>query len=438
MFNSKQELKEYIRGKVRSVILEAKQIATTYQFSPEQFKLLKDFGTKLSTNGQELYIPELVYIDLQKNKKDSKFKQEMYGTVPPKDEYLMSQILTGMKKSLKNTVRFKNQTYFVLPGTLTKNGNFNFLNPYRNQQSKEEDKPVKVDEPKKDIENTDDLSSRKTSRKWDEENISQEAAKYSSRREFEKSSPAAFRAAYRLDLLPKLFPNDRQNRKWDEESLSKEAAKYLTRGEFKTKDPGAYYATLRFDLIDKFFPIKLHSGSPIKKWDQRTVSQEASKYSSKSEFQKNNQSAYLVALRLGLLDKLFPDTEPQKRWDEESISREAAKYSSRSEFADNSQGAYTAAKRLGILTKLFPNILSGGGPRKWDEETISREAAKYSSRSEFQKNNVNAYHAALRSGLIDKLFPIRYKKRNKNISEPEDDFFPDSDFIEEVKVKKFK
>jgi hypothetical protein len=112
---------------------EGQAIATTYQFSPEQTKVLKEFGAKFSTNGNEMYIPELLYIDLNKNKIDSDFKKEFYDAVPSSDAYLASAIMTAMKKSINtgNSVKIGDKKYFILKGNMTKNGNFNFKNPYR-------------------------------------------------------------------------------------------------------------------------------------------------------------------------------------------------------------------------------------------------------------------------------------------------------------------
>lgn len=47
MFNSKQELKEYIRGKVRSVILEAKIVPVNINISPLQ-RYVYDYEVEIS------------------------------------------------------------------------------------------------------------------------------------------------------------------------------------------------------------------------------------------------------------------------------------------------------------------------------------------------------------------------------------------------------
>lgn len=116
---------------------EGRAIASNYQLNDKQFQVLKDFGVKVSTNGNELYFPELLYIDLSKNKTDSKFKKEFYDTVPSSDQYLVAQVMTAIKKSINpgSNVKIGDKKYFILKGNMTKNSNFNFDNPYRTKSN---------------------------------------------------------------------------------------------------------------------------------------------------------------------------------------------------------------------------------------------------------------------------------------------------------------
>ncbi len=111
-------------------------IATAFQFTPEQFELLKKYGVKQSTSGRELYFPPSIYDELNIDARKSKFKQDFSNTVKLGDQYIASQILTAIKKSLSsgNTVKIKDKTFYVLKGHLTKNNNFNFPNPFRNNK----------------------------------------------------------------------------------------------------------------------------------------------------------------------------------------------------------------------------------------------------------------------------------------------------------------
>jgi hypothetical protein len=107
-------------------IEEGQEIATHYQFTPEQFALLKKYGTKKL--GSELLIPDLVKIDLDTNKTSSKFKTEFFELSP--NRTMASQVLSALNKALKK-VKLEDKVYWSLEGHTTSAGNFNFPNPYR-------------------------------------------------------------------------------------------------------------------------------------------------------------------------------------------------------------------------------------------------------------------------------------------------------------------
>lgn len=191
---------------------EAQQIATDYQFSPEQYDVLKKFGAKLHANGRELFIPAKVYDDLQKHASQSDFKKAFYKTVKNiGGEGMISQIMTALKNSLSagNTADLKGTTYYILQGRLTKNGNFNFPNPSRTNKQIIKSK---FQEPSSDM----DTPQSSTRIKRTPEQIEQEAAKYSSPSEFFKTDPAGYLAytrAVKKGLVSNQFPDAKRGRK---------------------------------------------------------------------------------------------------------------------------------------------------------------------------------------------------------------------------------
>jgi len=253
MFNSKQELKEYIRSKVRSILVESKQ--TDIDEYPMEDELGSSYD--VSYRNGDFYV--YAYDDL-----------------------LNKHAYPG------NKISFKGKDGTVVKAVVMddKDGDYYKLKTVNLQSANE---PANIPSPKR------------WNTKWNEDLISQEAAKYSSRKEFKLNSQAAYVAAVRAGLLDKLFPNDKQKIKWNEDNLSQEAAKYSSRGEFAKNSQAAYIAALRLGLLDKLF-----SSRPNTKWTEDTISQEAAKYSSRKEFQLNNPAAYVAASRKGLLDKLFP------------------------------------------------------------------------------------------------------------------------------------
>jgi hypothetical protein len=89
------------------------------------------------------------------------------------------------------------------------------------------------------------------------------------------------------------------------------------------------------------------------KWNELAITEEASKYETRSTFFAGCQPAYRKASALNLLDKLFP-LNRATNWNEENITTEASKYKTRTDFFDSNRPAYNAAQKLDLLDKLFP------------------------------------------------------------------------------------
>jgi hypothetical protein len=98
--------------------------------TPKQLELFKRFGAKYNSNSNELYVPELLKIEIDKNVVNSDFKKEFYDLVPPEYKQLSTQVLTGIKKSLTNPIKINNQPYYALKGKKSKKDTFYFDNPY--------------------------------------------------------------------------------------------------------------------------------------------------------------------------------------------------------------------------------------------------------------------------------------------------------------------
>jgi predicted GIY-YIG superfamily endonuclease len=89
---------------------------------------------------------------------------------------------------------------------------------------------------------------------------------------------------------------------------------------------------------------------------------EALKYKYRSEFQRKSHSAYIIAKRLGIFNRVTKHmvwkTWPRDVWNLKTISREAKKFKTRSEFMKMSSGAYAAALKLGILNKVCSHTVT--------------------------------------------------------------------------------
>ena len=88
--------------------------------------------------------------------------------------------------------------------------------------------------------------------KWTDEAIAAEAAKYTTRRAFEKGSQAAYQAARRRGILDQVCAGMTAQRvSWTEELLFAEAAKYTTRKAFEKGSRAAYSAAQKRGILDQ-------------------------------------------------------------------------------------------------------------------------------------------------------------------------------------------
>jgi len=86
------------------------------------------------------------------------------------------------------------------------------------------------------------------------------------------------------------------------------------------------------------------------------------------------------------------------KWTHKTISKEALKYKTRSEFMYASKGAYNAAKRLNIFKEVCSHMPE---PKRWTIEELQAEALKYNSRTEFNNENHCAYCVAQKKGKLN-------------------------------------
>lgn len=93
--------------------------------------------------------------------------------------------------------------------------------------------------------------------------------------------------------------------------------------------------------------------------NKENMMQEAKKYSTKEEFKKSNLTAFLAAYRYGYIDEMDwlvkQKQHKKKYWTYENIEKEAIKYDTKTEFFKNNQTAYKAALKLGIIDDFFLN-----------------------------------------------------------------------------------
>jgi len=137
-------------------------------------------------------------------------------------------------------------------------------------------------------------------------------------------------------------------------------------------------------------------------WTYSKLKEEALKYKHRSDFQKCNRSAYITAYKKGILNDICSHMSylqiPNGSWNIETCTNEALKYSTRTEFKNGSPGAWDAATNNNWLDDICTHMPIRPS---WSKDKCQEEALKYKYRTEFKKESPGAYAASLKNNWID-------------------------------------
>ena len=143
---------------------------------------------------------------------------------------------------------------------------------------------------------------------WTIDRCKEEALKYTQRSKFEKGCGSAYIIAMRKGWLDEICIHMTSPQKvsgfWSAEKCLQEARKYSTVSDFKRGSPGAYDACRRHGIYDKCCQ---HMASRQKRkghWTKTRCSQEALKFTCRSDFFKNSLPAYAKCHKMGWLDEV--------------------------------------------------------------------------------------------------------------------------------------
>lgn len=189
-----------------------------------------------------------------------------------------------------------------------------------------------------------------------------EAKKYDTRTElyvknesvYQKSREEGWLNEICLHMIELIHPDGY----WNEENCQIEADKYSSRSEFQTKCGSAYQIARKNDWLDDIcshMPELLH---PVGYWTLATCIKNASKYKTTTEWKSAPRSGYSAAHKNGWLDQcrnhMSKLKKPNGYWTKKTCTKEAKKYTRRSDFGTKSSGAYNVA----LTNKWFKEICS--------------------------------------------------------------------------------
>jgi len=270
---------------------------------------------------------------------------------------------------------------------------------------------------------------------WSKERLEAEAEDCNTKEEFFIKNKDAYVAANAKKMMKDLFKNkendgNKTDRKpkgyWTKEKLQDEVENYDTKTEFKIKNFNAYMAAANKKLLNDLFKDKPNGGGTSTKgtkftrWTEEMIQAEADKYGTITKFREGNEPAYKSALYKKILYKLFADKpnggrsdfgEKTEYWTEDRLKNEVENYKTRVEFYEKNRESYMIAAKKKLLDKLFANKNEKDGLTDkyrekgyWTKERLQAEVDKYDTRIDFFKYSKDAYTAAEKKKLLDKLF----------------------------------
>jgi len=148
----------------------------------------------------------------------------------------------------------------------------------------------------------------KTNKFWTKEKCLEEALKYKTKTEFQKKSGSAYNHSLKRKFINEICMHMVEKKKfngyWTKEKCLEEALKYKTRTEFKKFSPSPFSKSEKNKWLDE---ICLHMKKKKKingYWTKEKCLEEALKYKTKTEYQKNSTSSYISARLNNWLDEI--------------------------------------------------------------------------------------------------------------------------------------
>lgn len=138
-------------------------------------------------------------------------------------------------------------------------------------------------------------------------------------------------------------------------------------------------------------------------WTYERCKEEANKYSSKSEFQKGNGTAYAVARKKRWINDWFGNKiNPNNTWTKEKCYEEALKYDTIKDFRAKSAVAYcTACHNKWNKDYTWLKTSKGNSRLIWTKEKCYEAALGCKTRRELQKKSSKAYQYSMKNGWIN-------------------------------------
>ena len=245
------------------------------------------------------------------------------------------------------------------------------------------------------------------------ENVLAEALKYKTRSEFSNKSSGAYNVAkingwydectahmeYAEGHTPAGF--------WTKEKVLAIAKNYDNRLDWVKNDEKSVNAARSYGWLDECLEHMLLLKKPPKYWhDKEKCLEDALKFKTKTEWQKNSSAAKKSAIKHGWYEEctahMIEESKPAGYWTKENVLIEALKYKNKSDWRKNSSGSLYVAFKNKWVDECCKHMIEIKKPLGyWTKEKCFEEALKYNNRSEWNKKSCPSYTAAKKYGWFE-------------------------------------
>ena len=125
-------------------------------------------------------------------------------------------------------------------------------------------------------------------------------------------------------------------------------------------------------------------------WSKERCKEEALKYKHRAEFMNQSPTAYSISCRMGWLNDICSHMEYLNRqaWTKEEAHSEALKYSNKTEFMNNSNGCYQTCIKRGWLDDVTSHMESLVEKKRiYNENNVKNEVSRHHRMEELKKSS---------------------------------------------------
>ena len=208
-------------------------------------------------------------------------------------------------------------------------------------------------------------------------------------------------------------------KRWTKQECLEEALKYNTKTQFIKNSINAYWSACKYKWIDEICSHMIQLRIPKNSITKEQCHEEALKFKTRSNFYKESSNIYQIATRNNWLDEIC--SHMKIKLTKELCKQIALQYNTKSELRNNNCNVYNTIYKKKWVDELCSHMKGIKPKNYWIKEKCKEESLKYKTKTEFSKNEFQAYWLACKNKWLDEFYPIKNKeskeKKEKCIKE---------------------